>query len=293
MKHTFLFTLCATAFLLTACSRHNGTSAPIAQQLVLPEDEKAAPAALEKEVASDPGSEASDNTAALPISQKIIKEGILRFETNDFENAKKRITDTVKKYGGYLASEKEENTRLRWQNQMVVKIPSAAFEQCMESLTGGSSRVDEKSSTSTDVTDAYIDLDARMKARLAVEQRYVQILQQARNVKEILEVEAQLKSIREEIESAKGRLQYMDHHVAYSTINLEYYQQFANTDPQSPGFFQRSWFAFADGWNGLLSFAIGILSGWPLMVGMVFLFIFIKRVIRRRKLRKAPTNVNP
>ena len=105
-------------------------------------------------------------------------------------------------------------------------------------------------------------------------------------------MEAQLKSIREEIESAKGRLQYMDHHVAYSNISLEYYQTFANSDPQSPGFLQRSWLSFKDGWNGLLSFALGIFSAWPLIVGIVFIFIFIKRGIGRWKSRRTPTNVN-
>lgn len=291
MKHPFLFSLCAAVTLLTACSQHSGTSASVAPEMK--NVDVAAPAVMDEGQLSDPASDESAATAALPISLKIIKDGVLRFTTSDFDNTRKRITDTVKKYGGYLVSEKQENTSLRWQNQVEIKVPAAAFEQCMESLAGGATRVDEKSTTSTDVTDTYIDLDARMKARLAVEQRYVEILRQAKNVKEILEVEAQLKSIREEIESAKGRLQYMDHNVAYSTIHLEYYQNFANTDPQSPGFFQRTWFSLMDGWNSLLSFALGILSAWPLMVGIVFLFIFIKRVIRRRKLRKAPTNVNP
>ncbi|MEZ2445982.1 DUF4349 domain-containing protein [Chitinophaga sp. RCC_12] len=287
MKHPFILALCAAVALLPACRNH---SAPVATEFKQTEANMTAAAVASDEL---PLSESeADQAPALPISQKIIKNAVLRFSTSDFEACKKRIADTVKKYGGYIASEKQENTSMQWRNEVAIKVPAAAFEQCVESLTGGASRVDEKSITSTDVTEEYVDLDARMKARLAVEQRYVQILQQAKNVKEILEVEAQLKGIREEIESAKGRLQYMDHHVAYSNISLEYYQTFANTDPQSPGFLQRSWLSFKDGWNGLLSFALGILSAWPLIVGIVFIFIFIKRGIGRWKSRKTPANVN-
>jgi hypothetical protein len=289
MKHSFIFALCAAAALLPACSNHHN-SAPALQEVKMTEAATAPVVAGEDALASS-GSEAEQGPA-LPISQKIIKNAVLRFSTSDFESCKKRIADTVKKYGGYIASEKQENTSMQWRNEVVIKVPAAAFEQCVESITSGASRVDEKSITSSGVTEEYVDLDARMKARQAVEQRYVQILQQAKNVKEILEVEAQLKSIREEIESAKGRLQYMDHHVAYSNISLEYYQTFATSDPQSPGFLQRSWLSFKDGWNGLLSFALGIFSAWPLIVGVVFIFIFIKRGIRRWKSRKIPTNVN-
>jgi hypothetical protein len=287
MKHSFIVALCTAVALLPAC-RNN--SAPATNEFKQT-DARGAAAVMATQALVLPDNDA-EQAPALPISQKIIKNAVLRFSTSDFDACKKRITDTVKKYGGYIASEKQENTSVQWRNEVAIKVPAAAFEQCVESLTGGASRIDEKSITSTDVTEEYVDLDARMKARLAVEQRYVQILQQAKNVKEILEVEAQLKSIREEIESAKGRLQYMDHHVAYSNISLEYYQTFANTDPQSPGFLQRSWFSFKDGWNGLLSFALGILSAWPLIVGIVFIFIFIKRGIGRWKSRKTPTNVN-
>ncbi|WP_436486169.1 DUF4349 domain-containing protein [Chitinophaga sp. ARDCPP14] len=287
MKHSFILAFCTAVALLPAC-RNN--SAPVATEFKQKDIRMTTPVVASDEL---PLSESeADQAPALPISQKIIKNAVLRFSTSDFEACKKRIADTVKKYGGYIASEKQENTSMQWRNEVAIKVPAAAFEQCVESLTGGASRVDEKSITSTDVTEEYVDLDARMKARLAVEQRYVQILQQAKNVKEILEVEAQLKGIREEIESAKGRLQYMDHHVAYSNISLEYYQTFANTDPQSPGFLQRSWLSFKDGWNGLLSFALGILSAWPLIVGIVFIFIFIKRGVGRWKSRKTPANVN-
>lgn len=302
MKHSFFLTLSTVLLILSGCSNQHKRST--LQEIGLTDVEQPAAAsgaveaaAPDKDYEKAPAAlDDRDNSVPLPISQKIIKNGILRFSTADFDACRNRVADTVKKYGGYIANESQTNTSMQWRNELDIKVPSASFDQCMEALTGGASRVEEKSMTSTDVTAEYVDLDARMKARLAVEQRYLQILQQAKKVEEILAVEAQLKSIREEIESAKGRLQYMDHHVAYSGIHLTYYQTFANTDPQAPGFFQRSWFSFKDGWNSLLSFSLGLLSAWPFLLGIVFIFIFIRRGIRKWKLKRAiartPTNVN-
>ncbi|MGO4291483.1 DUF4349 domain-containing protein [Chitinophaga sp. RAB17] len=304
MKHSIFLILSTAILLLSACSSNNSS---LAKQLVapapgatLPEERIAAigvtSGSAEKDEMSPAALDDRDNSDPLPISQKIIKNGILRFSTSDFDACRNRVADTVKKYGGYIANESQTNTSMEWRNELEIKVPSATFDKCMEALAGGATRVDEKSMTSTDVTAEYVDLDARMKARMAVEQRYLQILQQAKKVEEILAVEAQLKSIREEIESAKGRLQYMDHHVAYSGIHLTYYQTFANTEPQAPGFFKRSWLSFAEGWNSFLSFSLGLLSAWPLLLGIVFIFIFIRRGIRKWKLKRAiaptPTNVN-
>lgn len=187
MKHSFIFALCAATALLPAC-RNSNNSVPALQEMKM-EDAPAPAAVMATQPLILPDNDAGQGPA-LPISPKIIKNAVLRFSTSDFESCKKRIADTVKKYGGYIASEKQENTSMQWRNEVAIKVPAAAFEQCVESITSGASRIDEKSITSSDVTEEYVDLDARMKARQAVEQRYVQILQQAKNVKEILKSEA-------------------------------------------------------------------------------------------------------
>ncbi|WP_212004318.1 DUF4349 domain-containing protein [Chitinophaga sp. HK235] len=222
-------------------------------------------------------------TPAEPASQKIIKTARISFAVDDFAAAKKRITDIVSKTGGYLSSEVESRGSTEWRNHLEIKVPAAAFDSCVGSLTSGVSRLDQKNITSQDVTAEYVDLDARMKTRIATEQRYLDILKQARNVKEILEVEVQLKAIREEIEAAKGRLQYIDHQVSYSMIYLDYYQTLALSAPEGPGFLQRSWLSVREGWNSLLGLTIEGLGLWPFMLIIIFIFIFIKRRLKRNR----------
>ncbi|WP_160711118.1 DUF4349 domain-containing protein [Chitinophaga solisilvae] len=296
------FTLLTAVLLFTACSTKNGGNTA-AMEVAGAEDaaavEASAPAAQGlmdmKDAPAPPPPPAPDANAVIP--QKIIRDAVITYGVKDFNTVKSRIAAVVSKHGGYIANERQQNNAMEWRSELEIKVPSGKFSDCVDALVSGVARVDEKKITSTDVTEQYVDLDARMRARQETEKRYLQLLQQAKNVKEILEVEVQLKQIREEIESAKGRLQYFDHHVAYSTITLTYYETFSHTNPQAPGFFERVGLSLADGWNNLLALGIAVLSAWPLWVAIVFIFIFIKRAVRRRKARKtgigAATNVNP
>jgi hypothetical protein len=88
------------------------------------------------------------------------------------------------------------------------------------------------------------------------------LLKQAKTMKEILEVQTEINTITEELESASGRVKYLSHQAAYSTIYLKYFQY---TNPQQkpdeePGFFSKIREAFLGGANGIASFIIGLIG---------------------------------
>lgn len=75
-------------------------------------------------------------------------------------------------------------------------------------------------------------------------------------------MEAQLASVRGEIESMEGRLKYLNSQVDYSTVNLSYY-----VIVRGPvGFFGRMGEGFVDGWRSLLEFMIGLMRAWPFVL---------------------------
>nr|WP_295870149.1 DUF4349 domain-containing protein [uncultured Chitinophaga sp.] len=283
MKHiTFL----SAFWLLTACSHTPEPDATVAYTPPAIAATEVAPAALDAPadqksfLAADPAATSSGQPSA---DQKIIKTARIIYPVEDFAAAKKRVAGIVSQSGGYILAESQHGDGTEKRNQLDIKVPAAAFDSCVDRLTSGVTRLDEKSIHSQDVTAEYVDLNARMTTRVATEQRYLEILKQARTVKDVLEVEAQLKSIREEIEAAKGRLLYMDRQVSYSTIHLEYYQVLALSMPEAPGFFSRAWLALRNGWNNVLGLLIDLMGWWPLMAVGVFLVIFIRRRWRKRK----------
>lgn len=110
-------------------------------------------------------------------------------------------------------------------------------------------------------------------------------MQKASKVSDILEIQEKLGEIREEIEAKEGELKYLADQVDYSTININFHQEFEYTPSETPGFFGRMGNAFGNGWNGFLSFLVGLMYAWPLWIilGLIthFLVKFIKRQLKK------------
>lgn len=220
------------------------------------------------------------------IPTKIIRNADIRFSVSDFAKSKSLIAQAVADSKGYIASESESKSDYDWSNTVVLRVPSDKFDECLAALAGQAKQLDRKNITSEDMTEEYVDLAARMKARKEVELRYIQILQKANKVEDILAVEEQLKSIREEAEAAQGRLQYIDQQVAMSTITLYYYQPIPGAQRQAPGFFTNIGTAITEGWDSALVFIVAAISVWPIWLVLATLLFTGRRLYR--KLRKQP-----
>jgi hypothetical protein len=225
-----------------------------------------------------------DTAASEKVPTQIIKNAQVRFRVEDHQKATAAIGVAVKKFQGYLGEAKESNLGYRIEVQLKVRVPSQNFDTLLAELLKAGSYLDHKSVTAQDVTEEYVDIRARLRTKREVERRYTDLLRQARNVTEVLEVEGQLRLVREEIESAEGRLKYLRDQVAYSTIDLVYYQPIDNQQaPPRPSFFGRVGEALGGGWYGLLDFAVGLVYLWPFLLLGGGLAWLIRRWLRRRK----------
>ena len=133
-----------------------------------------------------------------------------------------------------------------------------------------------------DVSAEFVDITARLKTKKEVEKRYIDLLQKAVKVTDILEVEEQLRVIREEIEAKEGQLKLLNDQVADSTVNLNFHQNFEYTPQDEPGFFGRMGHAFGNGWKGFLSFLIGLAYVWPLWLILGLTTYFLAKFIKRK-----------
>lgn len=202
----------------------------------------------------------------IKIETKIIKTASLSFQVKDYQKNRAAIENTVKENGGYVASENQQNGTDRIGNTIVIRVPAANLERLIESLQGQAAYLDYKNIDARDVTEEFVDTEARLKTKRQVEQRYLAVLKQAVSVKDILEVEARLGAIREEIEATEGRLKYLNDQIAYSTVTLYIYQPIHRLPRPERGFTGRLGKALVNGWNGLLGSVIGLMSIWPLWV---------------------------
>jgi Domain of unknown function (DUF4349) len=216
------------------------------------------------------------------IEPKIIKEGNIRFETNDLEPTYQKIIAAAKKQKATIQNDVEGKDYQSVFRNIVIRVPSQNFDAFIKEISNGVSYFDRKEISSKDVTEEYIDIDARLKAKKILEIRYFELLKKANKVSEMIEIETQLATIREEIDAKEGQLRYMKSRISMSTISIEFYKSVAEESGATISFGSKFWNAIVSGFNSISSFFIGIIQLWPFILIFVLGFYFIRKKIKNK-----------
>lgn len=216
-------------------------------------------------------------------NRKLIKDGSLEFQTNDVENAGNSIKSTLNKFGAYITSESSFNNNSRIGYNMTIRVPADNFDDLMGEILKGSDikKVTSKSTQITDVTEEFIDVEARMKIKKETEKKMLELMVKAKNLTETLEVQRQLTELRAEIESIEGRLKYLNNQVNYSTLNVSFYE----TNRANGNFSGNIWEAFKNGWSIFLQLITLLAHIWVVILFVVLTVVGIK-IFKRRKLKR-------
>ena len=211
--------------------------------------------------------------------KKIIKTANLNLEVKDYNAYNSSLREKLKQFGGYIAQEEQSQSEYKIENILTIKIPVEQFDDAVNSISSSVKELNEKKITSEDVTTEVIDTRSRLEAKKQVRLRYLDLLKQAKNMEEILSVQSEINGIQEQIESAAGRMEYLQHSSSFSTIHLTFYQVLngAAIDNDKPTFSTRITNAFRFGWNWIGELSIGIVSIWPLLLAVFGIIIFYKR----------------
>ena len=220
-----------------------------------------------------------DIEVRVETEQKIIKTARLAFETKDPVSTHEKILRLTKENKGFVQSDQSGKGYGRINYNLVIRVPADNFQGVIDGISDGVDYFDQKEVSRKDVTEEFVDLQARLNAKRKLEERYLQLLKRAKNVKEMLEIERELSGIREEIEAKEGRLQYLQNKVSLSTIHIEFYKT-TTTKGVSMSYSQKMMNALRGGWNGISVFFLGILYIWPLLLIFALLIYILRRYIK-------------
>lgn len=218
--------------------------------------------------------------------KKIIKTADIVFESKNLEESTVRIKELVKKYKGYITTETSEGNEYQPSLSFFIRVPSESFDVMIADLGKETAYFDRKSIERKDVTEEFIDVESRLKTKKELENRYLEILRQAKNMSDILEIEQKLSSIREEVEATEGRLKYLQNQVAMSSMTLHIYKKMPYSTSQKESFFSQLGTAFVKGFYNLTDFFIGIIYIWPFIIIISLVFYFLIKRMRKRKQQK-------
>ena len=220
--------------------------------------------------------------------KKIIKNASINAEVKDFKTFYATFREKVKSVGGYIAQEEQNQSEYKIENSVVIKVPVDQFDEAVAQITATTEKINEKKITSSDVTTEIVDTKSRMETKRQVRARYLDLLRQAKNMDEILHVQNDINGIQEEIESAAGRIEYLNHASVFSTITMTFYQvlDVNAKDKGKPGFGTELANAFSGGSIWIRDLFIGIVSIWPLLLMIGFVIVMYKKA-KGRKVKPA------
>ena len=218
---------------------------------------------------------------------KIQVNGSLTLEVDDVEEAAKMVRQLVLSHEGRITNSDTGSYEQRYTN-MTFLVPSSKFYSIIAEIKKISVLVSNENIYSNDVTEEYIDTEARLNVMKGTEDRFLVLLQETRNIDEAIKVEKELMRIRGEIDSLQGRMNYFVKTTANSMLNLRMVESVPITGDQ--------WNAkdsVTDSLRNLVSFFkhiadffIWVLIFSPVIgiIGVItyFLYKLTRRLIRRQ-----------
>ena len=200
----------------------------------------------------------SSQNDAHQTEKKLIKTGNINLEIENLSESILKVEEWISSYGGYISnsSNSEKNA---WFN---IKIPSSKFDDAMNSACS-LGKVLNHSENTEDVSEQYYDLESRLQNKKTMKSKLEGYLSNAKDIKDLLEIERELNSVISDIDSMEGRLKRLSNQVEYSTITINL---------QLPSNHSENGFIFPDLKNGFSNFLSNFLN---FLIGFVKVFFLV------------------
>jgi hypothetical protein len=238
-RHWIALALAAPLLALAACAGGDDSAEEGAAgggALAQRGDAVAEEGAPEGELVAQP---AGDRDSSLPsLGPRVIQTAsvTLSVPSNEFEDVVDRARTIATGFGGFVvgssASQGPDQRLVR--GALVLRIPERSYAQAMRSLAA-LGRVEARDESGQDVSQEFVDLEARARHLEAVERQLLGLLDEADTVASALAVQSELNNVQLELEQVRGRLRYLDDQVSFATISLAIHErQAALEDDDEP-----------------------------------------------------------
>ncbi|HSK71513.1 MAG TPA: DUF4349 domain-containing protein [Pyrinomonadaceae bacterium] len=218
---------------------------------------------------------ANNQTPPTVTERKIIRNADLQLESNTPEETQQKIAAIVESKGGFViqSTQNSSNSQVTTRDtvSMSVRVPAEKFNETLNEIRPTASRVIVETIEGKDVTEEFVDVQARLRAKKALEEQFLEIMKRSNSVQDALNVQRELGNVRTEIEQIEGRLRFLENQTSLSTIKIRIQtpQAFSTS---SSGFFYQLKEAVSTGFNFALNFLLVLVT---LFIGLLPFLLFI------------------
>ena len=149
----------------------------------------------------------------------VVAVASIGIEVEDVEASITKVRAAAEGLGGYVeqltsAAGKENTTAT-----MTVRVPQPRFFDALDHLDAVG-KITNRSVGSNDVTDQFIDLQARLKSSQTQEASLLRLMERVSTVSDVLTLEREIARIRSEVERLQGQLNFLERRVDLATITV-------------------------------------------------------------------------
>ena len=220
----------------------------------------------------------------------VIKTGEIALETTAVGRAIDDVTRRIVAMGGYVsASDRARDGGDR--ASITFRVPADRWEDALAAARGVGDRILDEHSGTQDVTGEVVDLRARIRNLQATEQAFQAIIAKASQIKDILAVQAELTTVRGEIERLTSAAASLEERAAYSTLKVLFSApaaiESATPEPTEPAYdaaaeVEAATGQFVDNAEALTTAGIWFGIVWlPLLAGLAIGGLVVAFVVRR------------
>jgi hypothetical protein len=189
----------------------------------------------------------------------------------------------VDSYGGFVVNStaSQGSDKRLVEGSLDLRIPAESYDEALSRLRQ-LGKVESLEESGQDVSQEFVDLNARIRQLRAVEAQLLELLEQADDVPAALAVQSQLSQVQLDLEQARGRLQYLDDRVAFATISVRAHE-LGVVPPKGEGF------SIVDAWAtagsafltvvGWIFVGLAVVAPVLVLLGLGFL---VGREVRKR-----------
>ncbi len=205
---------------------------------------------LEQQNAPAPdGSQTQDRLIIKTITTGIVVDSVV--------GAIASLSDYAEKEGGFVTYSTVNEYNGLPTGQITLRLPVEKLSQAEETLRS-IGVIESFTEDGQDVTEEFIDLDARLRNLKATEMQFLAIMKNAVKIEDVLAVQRELIQVRTEIDVITGRMKYLKESAQLATITVLLSTDPAGLEVISPKDEWKPVAVIKQAAKGLITFAKGI-----------------------------------
>ncbi|MFG6494521.1 DUF4349 domain-containing protein [Fictibacillus sp. UD] len=290
--------------LLSACSSNDKSESKMASD----QDFAGGSSDAKMENASEEGKSKADSDTSgdkkqqIKDQRKVIYNADMQISVDKLQNTMEMVRNMVENKGGYIVESNTSAGEKGYESgTMVVRVPMDGFRTFLGEVRKLSKGTPHENVRGEDVTEEYVDLSSRLKAKQQVRDRLESFMKDAQRTEDLLKISADLASVQEEIEQIEGRLNFLKNQSDYSTVTIQFEVKNLKAEKlqtEELNTWAKTKMLFMETVNFLVSAVsfvvvalVGLAPIWLIVIAVLY-WVWWKRKKAQKKKPESPTTLN-